>query len=260
MKKNKKSTILGISIAAFAALGGTVFLKNKLKKSKEIKAIEDATYVTGKTRKLGALYIENVKQHINDVKENKEDSLDNSDNIIKYEGGKIEILDEDKKDKDAIEWIEINEEGKKLLIAKNNILRNISWKELNYQNLVFGKVIKLGGRKYLLRLLTGSIEEEQEFFSEWDKYVLNVEAIEGLPLSSDEDVSDTVKEDEEEYKTESNNLWNWRNCCSFTQSEYGKEDNFCIIRGLYSAAYNNYCDKEIPYDTVGYRPVLELLD
>ena len=132
---------------------------------------------------------------------------------------------------------------------------------MNNQNLAYGKVIKLGGRKYLLRLLTGSTREPGQDFSEWDKYILNVNEIEGLPVSSDEDKSNSIKEDSQnKQQGESNALWNWCSCCSFTQSEYGKSDKFCIIRGLYSTTYNNYCDKDITYETVGYRPVLELIE
>lgn len=253
MNKSNKNKVLGVSIAAIAAFGGTFLLKNKLKKIVRKNKDEDSIFVTGKVRKLGTLYLNNVKA-------DSFQKLENPEDILSYDGGAVEIRDAEKND-NKITWIEINEDNKKLLICDRNLLKGISWSELNNQNLAYGKVIKLGGKKYLLRLLTGSTNKLGQDFSEWDKYILNTEEIEGLPVSSDEDKCNNIKEDsEDKQKGESNTLWHWCSSCSFTQSEYGKNDKFCIIRGLYSTTYNNYCDKDIAYETVGYRPVLELIE
>ena len=254
MKKNNKNRIIGVSLAALAALGESIILKNKWKKAKKQNEIEDGKFVTGRIRKMGVLYLDNVKVDISDDSKTP-------DNIISYQEGNIEIKDADKNDNNKISWIEINDDDKKLLICNKNLIKGISWNELNNQNLAYGKIIKLGGKKYILRLLTGSTNERGQDFSEWDKYILNVNQIQELPLSTDEDKNNTVKEESENVdQGESNKLWNWRACCSFTQSEYGKNNKFCIIRGLYSTTYNNYCDKDIVYETVGYRPVLELME
>ena len=250
MNKSKKNKVLGASLAAIAAIGGTFVVRNKLKKIRKVNEIENNVYENGRVRKLGTLYLNTIKQNI---------SL-NSDEIINYEDGIIEIRDSEKND-DKISWIEINEGNKKLLICNRNLIKNISWNELNNQNLVYGKLIKLGEKKYILRLLTGAINEFGQEYSEWDRYILNAGEIEGIPVSTDDDKNNTIKEEAgDKSESESNSMWNWRNCCSFTQSEYGKNNKFCVIRGLYSTTYNNYCDKDISYDTVGYRPVLELLE
>ncbi|WP_294152726.1 hypothetical protein [uncultured Clostridium sp.] len=254
MKKANKNRIIGVSLAAMAAIGGSLMLKNKWKQAKNQGEIEAGKFVTGRIRKMGVLYLNNVKiEMCNEAK--------TPDNIVSYQEGNIEIKDADKNDDNKISWVEINDDDKKLLICNKNLIKGISWNELNDQNLTYGKIIKLGGRKYLLRLLTGATTESGEDFSEWDKYILNVNGLEELPVSTDEDKNNTVKEESENIELgESNMLWNWRACCSFTQSEYGKNNKFCIIRGLYSTTYNNYCDKDITYETVGYRPVLELME
>lgn len=250
MKRINKNTLIGASIAAFAALGGTVVLKNKIKKMRVLNELESSIYINGRVRNLGTLYLDSIKQNLSD----------DVDEVISYEGGDIEIRNSEKNDS-RISWVEVEDENKKLLICKQNLIKDISWNELNKQNLAYGKVIKLEGKKYLLRLLSGSVDGFGESFSEWDKYILNVNGIEGLPISTDEDKNNTIKEYEnDKIESESNALWNWRNYCSFTQSEYGKGNKFCIIRGLYSTTYNNYCDKDIAYDTVAYRPVLELIE
>ncbi|MCQ2021661.1 hypothetical protein, partial [Clostridium butyricum] len=254
MKKTNKNKVLGVSLAALAAVGGTFILKNKWKKIKKQNEIESSIYVTGRVRKLGSLYLNNIKQDILSQQLNCED-------VISYDGGAIEIRDADKNDNNKISWVEINEDGKKLLICDRNLIIGISWSELDNQNLAYGKIIRLGGKKYLLRLLTGSPNEMEENPSEWDKYILNLNEIDGLPVSTDEDKNNTIEEEDgDKEKGENNQLWHWSSCCSFTQSEYGKNNKFCIIRGLYSTTYNNYCDKDITYETVGYRPVLELME
>ena len=250
MNKNNKNKMLGVSLAALAALGGTFILKNKWKKIKKNNEIEDSIFVTGKVRKLGSLYLNNVKVE-----------TPNTEDIISYNDGLIEIKDAEKNDNNKISWVEINDNGKKLLVCNRNLIKGVSWNALDAQNLAYGKVVKLGGKKYLLRLLTGATNESGNEFSEWDKYILNVNELEGLPLSTDDDKNNTIKEDSEcKENGENNLLWHWCECCSFTQSEYGKNNKFCIIRGLYSTTYNNYCDKDITYETVGYRPVLELIE
>lgn len=254
MKKTNKNKVLGVSLAALAAVGGTFILKNKWKKIKKQNEIESSIYVTGRVRKLGSLYLNNIKQDILSQQLNCED-------VISYDGGAIEIRDADKNDNNKISWVEINEDGKKLLICDRNLIIGISWSELDNQNLAYGKIIRLGGKKYLLRLLTGSPNEMEENPSEWDKYILNLNEIDGLPVSTDEDKNNTIEEEDgDKEKGENNQLWHWSSCCSFTQSEYGKNNKFCIIRGFYSTTYNNYCDKDITYETVGYRPVLELME
>ncbi|MGN0143828.1 MAG: hypothetical protein ACI398_02525 [Clostridium sp.] len=250
MKRVSKNKIIGASLAAIAALGGTVVLKNKIKKIKKLSELESSIYINGRIRKLGTLYLDDSKKNISEDPEE----------IITYEGGTIEIRNSERNDS-KIPWVEIEDDNKKLLVCSQNLIKNVSWDELNKQNLAYGKVIKLEGKKYLLRLLSGYAGDSTENSSEWDKYILNTDKIEGLPLSTDEDKNNTIKEyEDDKIESENNTLWNWRTCCSFTQSEYGKGNKFCIIRGLYSTTYNNYCDKEIAYDTVAYRPVLELVE
>lgn len=90
--------------------------------------------------------------------------------------------------------VEINDDEKKLLICDRNILKGVSWDELNDQNLIFGKVVILEDKKYILRLLTGYSEKKKNSVNEWDKYIVNSSKINELPISSSFDIDTNSKQ------------------------------------------------------------------
>lgn len=251
MDVNKKTKLIGTGaiLGTMAVVGGTIAINKKLKSNRIRKLLEGKQYTTGSIRKFGTLYLDDEKQKL------PNDLIDFQDIPI-YKGQKIEIRDTDKNDENKLSWVEINDNNKKLLICDRNILKEISWENLNEQNLAFGKVIVIEGKKYLLRLLSGYSEN-----NEWDKYILNFSNIEGIPKCTDYDIADDVELDsEEKLNGDNNNLWNWYNFSSLTQSEYSKNQKLCIIRGFYSTMYSDQLDKNLKDETVGYRPVLELIE
>ena len=85
--------------------------------------IEETIFVTGRVRKLGSLYLNNIKAEVV-----------NTQDIILYNGGLIDIKDSEKNDDNKISWVEVNDNEKKLLICNKNLIKGISWNELNAQN------------------------------------------------------------------------------------------------------------------------------
>lgn len=71
------------------------------------------------------------------------------------------------------------------MICDRNILKGVSWDELNNQNLVFGKVVIIDGQKYILRLLKGGDKKKDEVDNEWNRYIVNEDEILGIPLSTE---------------------------------------------------------------------------
>ena len=254
MNKNKKNTLIGAGtiFAGLAVVGGTV-LNRKLRKNKQAKEIlKNDNYETGSIRKFGALYLNGGKQKC-------PTDLINYDDIYEYMGEKIEIKNSDKVIENNLSWVEINENNKKLLICDRNILKGISWDELNNQNLVFGKVVIIDGQKYILRLLKGGDKKKDDVDNEWNRYIVNEDKILGLPLSSESDKTDKISNNGlDKLNGENNSLWHWVDICSLTQNI--KREKSCIIRGFYSNTYINEVKKEVSYKTVGYRPVLEAID
>ncbi len=256
MDKNKKTIIgAGALFGTMAAVSSVIAITKKLKKKKIQNLLESQEYATGNVRIFGTLYLDNEKQ------KKPGDFLEYKD-IPEYLGQKIEIKDTDKNEENKLSWVEINDNDKKLLICDRNILKGISWNELNEQNLVFGKVVIIEGKKYILRLLTGHSEKKNYKENEWDRYVVNTDKIDGLPISTEYDITNSSKQqdDKEKLNGKSNTLWHWYNFSSFTQSEGLRSEKFCIIRGFYSTTYSNQSIKDLKYETVGYRPVLELIE
>lgn len=253
MDKKKKTKLVCSSaiIATTAALGGIVLRKYINTYEKNLKSNK---FVTGRIRRFGTLYL-NGEKHKRPI------DFINFRDIPKYNGGKIEIGDTDKDEFNKLSWVEINENNKKFLICDRNILKEISWNQLNEQNLVYGKVIVIEGHKYILRLLKGGNNRKSVNESEWNNYIVNTDEIMGLPVSNEIDkveVKDNISL--EKQNGENNELWHWCGFCSFTQDTYLKKEKFCIIRGFYANTYLNYVDKGSYYKTVGYRPVLELIE
>lgn len=256
MRKGKKSKLIGNGaiFGTMVVIGSALVIGKKIRKNKIERLLESEKYSTGNIRKFGTLYLDNEKQ------KRPVDFFAFQDVPI-YVGQKIEIRNTSKSDENKLSWIEINDNDKRLLVCDRNILKQVSWNDLNDQNLIFGKVVIIEGKKYILRLLTGYSEKKDYKRNEWDRYIANLDNIIGLPIYTDCDIDNISKEDnQEEINKDNNNLWHWYNFSSFTQSEYSKSQKLCITRGLYSTTYSNQSDKELKYETVGYRPVLELID
>lgn len=258
MDKNKKFKLIGagLGVGTMAALSSVIAVvaHKKLKENKAQNLLENNEYITGNVRKFGTLYLDDEKM------KNPVDFLEFSD-IPEYKGQKIEIGNTERNDEDKLSWIEINNDGKKLLICDRNIIKGISWNELNEQNLIFGKVVMIEDKKYILRLLSGYSEKKNHKANEWDKYIVNNYKISGLPKSSTIDADINSKQDsDEKLNGENNKLWHWYKLSSFTQSEELQSEKFCIIRGFYSTIYSSQSIKDLRYETVGYRPVLELIE
>ena len=135
MDKNKKNKMLGLSFAA--AVMGVIGIAagKKIKNLKTEKNLQQSIYKTGSVRKFGTFYLNGVKQKL-------PVDLEDFEDMPKYIEGNIEIRNTDRNDEYKLSWVEVMEDDKKLLICDRNILKDVSWNELNNQGLVYGKVIK----------------------------------------------------------------------------------------------------------------------
>lgn len=189
-----------------------------------------------------------------------------SGDIPEYKGGAIEIIDSADPET-LISWVPgLSEEGKRVLVADRNILTRISWDELNEQDLVFGREIKLRGNRFKLRILTGGdrpFEGDYELGgsplnNEWDQIIANLEENTSLPIPMEDDFSEYVSA--ESFNGNHNKFWNWAYTFSWCQETPVAFGSYRVVRGNYSARYFRNYTSSYRGVNVGWRPVLEVLN
>ena len=127
----------------------------------------------------------------------------------------------------AISWVPVNG----LLIAGRCLLTDISWDDLNVQNLVFGKEIKVHGFQFRSRLL--KVGNAEGVPNEWDAAL------------------DVVGENDD--------LWNWENMFFWGQDSTAVDASRRALRGYFSARYYTWSTSSTRYALYGFRPALEPL-
>lgn len=166
-----------------------------------------------------------------------------------------------------LKWHKIKDGSKTLLICDRNILVNVSWDDLNAQNLVLGKTFTIDGQQYKARLLTGgnNYRSGSDAYSggspatnEWDRFITREEVITGLPAPVSSDLDGNI--DETDRVSTHNQFWNWGYCYSWAQEAYAPNTSGRSFRGYGSARCYSYYTSSIRYPRIGWRPVLEVLN
>jgi hypothetical protein len=182
-------------------------------------------------------------------------------------GQSIEIRDTDPNDAYKIQWREVNDGSKKLLISDRVLLVNVSWDDLNAQGLIFGKTITIDGQQYKLRVLTGgsnyrsgtdSYSGGSPSNNEWDRIITNEAGFSGLPVPSATDLDGS--QNSTDFNSSHNQFWNWFYIYSWTQETYTGDSAGRAIRGHLSARGWNYNSSDSRGAGIGWRPVLEVLN
>lgn len=167
-----------------------------------------------------------------------------------------------------LKWHKIKDGNKTLFICDRNLLLEVSWNDLNAQNLVSGKTIKIDGQEYKVRLLTGgnNYRNEKNCFeggsptsNEWDRFITREEVVSDLPVPVNSDLDNALNDIDATSKH--NQFWNWGEVHSLCQENHkGGELWYCSGRGGSSARQYSYVTKSMRSKIVGWRPVLEQLN
>lgn len=189
-------------------------------------------------------------------------------NIPNFSAGQtIEIRDTDANDAYKIQWREVNDGNKKLLICDRVLLAQVSWDDLNAQGLVSGKTITIDGQQYKLRLLTGgsNYRNTSDAYAggtptnnEWDRIIVNEAGFSGLPTPAASDLNSTA--DSTDFSSAHNQYWNWFYMYSWAQEVYTGDSALRAFRGSDSARYWGYYIAANRLSGLGWRPVLEVLN
>lgn len=166
-----------------------------------------------------------------------------------------------------LQWHKIQDGDKTLLICDRVILVNCSWNDLNSQGYITGKEVTIDGAKYKCRVLTGGTgpRSSNDYYSggtptnnEWDRFITREEVITGLPAPVSSDLDST--QNATDLNSTHNQFWNWYYVYSWCQETYSGNSSSRARRGCDSARRWRYNDATYQYATLGFRPVLEVLN
>lgn len=169
-------------------------------------------------------------------------------------------------DANKLQWVKIKDGDKTLLICDRVILVSVSWDDLNGQGYVTGKTITIDGTKYKCRLLTGgSNRRNNDYYAggtptnnEWDRFITREEVITGLPAPVSSDLDTNLNTTD--HNSTHNQLWHWVGVYSWCQETWAENASFRARRGYFSARFWDYISSGYRYVTLGFRPVLEVLN
>lgn len=166
-----------------------------------------------------------------------------------------------------LQWHKIQDGDKTLLICDRVILVNCSWNDLNSQGYITGKEVTIDGAKYKCRVLTGGTgpRSSNDYYSggtptnnEWDRFITREEVITGLPAPVSSDLDST--QNATDLNSTHNQFWNWYYVYSWCQETYSGNSSYRASRGYKSARYWRYYHATSRSATLGFRPVLEVLN
>ncbi len=169
-------------------------------------------------------------------------------------------------DANKLQWVKIKDGDKTLLICDRVILVNVSWDDLNGQGYVTGKTVTIDGAKYKCRLLTGGSNRRNgdsyaggtPTNNEWDRFITREEVISGLPAPVSSDLDSSTNSTD--LNSAHNKFWNWFYVYSWCQETYAEGASYRAYRGYNSARFWYWNDSSSRYASLGFRPVLEILN
>ena len=138
------------------------------------------------------------------------------------------------------EYAQKNKYPHSLFVADYAVTHTISWNDLNTTGLIFGKNYASGGVDYTLR--TPSAGSDCTGLDDSKR---------GVPQSNEWDTM---------LNKDSGYIQNWNGMSSWGQDVYSGGASYRATRGCNSARFWNWSDSSYRYATLGFRPVLEVLN
>ena len=169
-------------------------------------------------------------------------------------------------DTKKLQWVKIKDGDKTLLICDRVILVNVTWNDLNSAGWIFGKEVTIDGAKYKCRSLTGGSNYRggdayaggTPTNNEWDRFVTREEVITGLPAPVSSDLDGNFNSTD--LSSAHNQLWNWMGVYTWCQETYSSNTSIRAVRGYNSARYWGHYGATFSSPSLGFRPVLEILN
>lgn len=143
-------------------------------------------------------------------------------------------------------WIHLKDGNKHLYISDRVIFTNVSWDYLNKLGRIYGTPVTIDGKDYKLRVLAEN---------EWIGIIRNVYNISGLPMPTQEDLTDTNTYGQ--LDGQHNQLWNWWGIWTTCQETISGS---VMERGYSSVNKVTYYSASASFKDAGWRPVLEYIE
>ncbi len=145
-----------------------------------------------------------------------------------------------------IPWIHLKDGLKHIYVCKQVLATNISWDYLNERNMIYGTPVTIDGKDYKLRVLAEN---------EWIGIIRNVYNISGLPMPTQEDLTDTNTYGQ--LDGQHNQLWNWWGIWTTCQETISGS---VMERGYSNVNKVTYYSASASFKDAGWRPVLEYIE
>jgi hypothetical protein len=160
-----------------------------------------------------------------------------------------------------INWLAFESEGRKLYVADRMLLVRVSWQDLDERGFVFGAPVRLDGRNFQCRLLTGGHTPRENPFegattqNEWD------DLLSGKPQDAPKpDPSDATQPlSPGHLSSPHNKVWNWFGAVSWTAEPFSGRENGRVCRGYNGPNYFYVNTVDHRHEDIGWRPVLEVV-
>ncbi|EDT84950.1 hypothetical protein EXN65_16760 [Clostridium botulinum] len=143
-------------------------------------------------------------------------------------------------------WIHLKDGNKHLYISDRVIFTNVSWDYLNKLGRIYGTPVTIDGKDYKLRVLAEN---------EWIGIIRNVYNISGLPMPTQEDLTDTNTYGQ--LDGQHNQLWNWWGIWTTCQETISGS---VMERGYSNVNKVTYYSASASFKDAGWRPVLEYIE
>ena len=162
----------------------------------------------------------------------------------------------------ALSWLEFRDGPRRMLVADRMLMSRVSWADLDEAGFVSGRVVRIDGRGFRVRLLTGGRSARDDPMTgarepnEWDRLLSGESVGAPRPEAADHDAPLSRAH----MRSAHNAAWNWFAAVSWTQEPCLNRADGRVCRGYHGPLffYTNTVDHR--HEDIGWRPVLEADD
>ncbi|PSL13486.1 hypothetical protein CLV88_13312 [Shimia abyssi] len=170
------------------------------------------------------------------------------------------LTDSPKDSSERLNWHVFQDVGTRLLIADRMLMSRVSWQDLDEAGYVYGTEIKIDGKPFRCRLLTGGDTPCDDPYqgatapNEWDALVGGGGAS-NAPQPDPANSAAPLSPDH--LNAPHNALWNWFGAVSWTAEPVASRTDGRACRGYHGPTYFYINTVNHRHEDIGWRPVLE---